>query len=199
MREREREGYPHGLVTMTPFLSFAGTQGRTRAMKECEIVTVRFGTGRQKMAHERWTNPKVSRRTCARESGQQPCRGKSAGVAKRPQSSSPPRNPSPVPSRPFLCLACSPEGTHRLFLQMTHGQPGWCVLMLLFCARWIPASASVASISTSNSAATSSGPLRLSPPCGRERSVRDKRSGGTPKVCSALSSMPFSLGGALSL
>ena len=29
------------------------------------IVTLRFGTGRQKMVLERWTNPKRSRHTCS--------------------------------------------------------------------------------------------------------------------------------------
>jgi hypothetical protein len=44
-----------------------------------------FGTGRQKMALGRWTNPKLSRRTCTCEYGLQSRRGKSAGVAKRPR------------------------------------------------------------------------------------------------------------------
>ena len=33
------------------------------AMKKSRIVTLRFGTARQKMALERWTNPILSRRT----------------------------------------------------------------------------------------------------------------------------------------
>jgi hypothetical protein len=53
--------------------------------KHMRIVTLGFGTGRQKMALERWTTPKLSRRTCAYEYGLQSCRGKSAGVAKRPR------------------------------------------------------------------------------------------------------------------
>jgi hypothetical protein len=40
--------------------------------------------GRQKMALERWTNPKLSRRMCTCEYGLQLCRWKSAGVAKWP-------------------------------------------------------------------------------------------------------------------
>jgi hypothetical protein len=44
-----------------------------------------FGTGRQKTMHERWTNPKRSRRTCSPRYGLQSCRAKSAGVAKRPR------------------------------------------------------------------------------------------------------------------
>jgi hypothetical protein len=35
------------------------------------IVTLRFGTGRQRMALERWTNPKLSRRACTCEYGLQ--------------------------------------------------------------------------------------------------------------------------------
>ena len=62
-------------------------------MKELRIVTLGFGTGRQKMLLERWTNPKLSRRACTCEYGLQSCRGKSAGVAKRPRERSPTRNP----------------------------------------------------------------------------------------------------------
>jgi hypothetical protein len=60
------------------------------AMKELRIVTLRFGTGRQKRALERWTNPKRPRRACTCEYGLQSCRGESAGVAKRPRERSPP-------------------------------------------------------------------------------------------------------------
>jgi hypothetical protein len=49
--------------------------------------------GRQRMVLERWTNPKLSRRTCSPRYGLQSCRGKSAGVAKRPRERSPTRNP----------------------------------------------------------------------------------------------------------
>jgi hypothetical protein len=51
------------------------------------IVALRFGTGRQKMALERVTNPKLSRRACTCEYGLQPCRGKSEGVASDPTRS----------------------------------------------------------------------------------------------------------------
>jgi hypothetical protein len=34
------------------------------AMRKLRIVTLRFGTGRERMVLERWTNPKLSRRTC---------------------------------------------------------------------------------------------------------------------------------------
>jgi hypothetical protein len=43
------------------------------------------GTGRQIMVLERWTNPKPRRRTCSPRYGVPPCRGESAGVAKRPR------------------------------------------------------------------------------------------------------------------
>jgi hypothetical protein len=52
--------------------------------KNCEIVTLRLGTGRQKMVLERGTSPKLSRRACIPRYGVPSCRGKSAGVAKRP-------------------------------------------------------------------------------------------------------------------
>jgi hypothetical protein len=48
---------------------------------------------RQKLVLERWTNPKLPRRTCSCEYGLQSCRGKSAGSAKRPRERSPTRNP----------------------------------------------------------------------------------------------------------
>jgi hypothetical protein len=41
-----------------------------------------FGTGQQKMALERGTTPKLSRRACSPRCGLHSCRGKSAGVAK---------------------------------------------------------------------------------------------------------------------
>jgi hypothetical protein len=53
---------------------------------------LRFGTGRQRMVLERWTNPERSSRACAFEHGLQSWRGESAGVAKRPKRS-PTRNP----------------------------------------------------------------------------------------------------------
>jgi hypothetical protein len=59
------------------------------------IVTGLVWHGRQKMALERWTNPKQSRRMCTCEYGLQSCSGKSAGVAKRPRELiSPPEIPS---------------------------------------------------------------------------------------------------------
>jgi hypothetical protein len=57
-----------------------------------------FGTARQRMALERWTNHKPQRRTRSPfrgyRNGVPSCRGKSAGVAKRPRERSPTRNPS---------------------------------------------------------------------------------------------------------
>jgi hypothetical protein len=63
------------------------------AMRKLRIVMLGFGTGRQKTVLDRGTNPKLSRRTCACEYGLQSCRGKSAGVVKRPRERSPTRNP----------------------------------------------------------------------------------------------------------
>ena len=63
------------------------------AMKKLRIVTLGLGTARQKMAVERWTNPKPQRGTCSPRYRVQSCRGKSAGVAKRPRERSPTRNP----------------------------------------------------------------------------------------------------------
>jgi hypothetical protein len=53
------------------------------------VIMLRFGTGRQRMGLERWTNPKLSRRTCSPRYGLPSCRGISAGVAKRPRERSP--------------------------------------------------------------------------------------------------------------
>jgi hypothetical protein len=71
-----RAGYPH------------------TAMQMLRIATLKigFGTGRQRMVHERETNPKLSRRTCTCGYGLQSCRGES-GVANRPREPPPTRNP----------------------------------------------------------------------------------------------------------
>jgi hypothetical protein len=55
--------------------------GDAQRCKQLRIVTLGFGTGRQKPALERWTNPKLSRRAC--RYGLRFWRGKLAGVAKR--------------------------------------------------------------------------------------------------------------------
>jgi membrane-associated HD superfamily phosphohydrolase len=51
-----------------------GTYAAYTAMgNKLRIVTLGWGTGRQKMALQRWTNPKRSRRTCTCECGLQSC------------------------------------------------------------------------------------------------------------------------------
>ena len=56
-----------------------------KAMQKSRIVTLRFGTGRQKIALERCTTPTLSRRTCRSRYGLPSWRRKSAGGAKRPR------------------------------------------------------------------------------------------------------------------
>jgi hypothetical protein len=67
--------------------------GCATAMKKLRIVTLRLARGDSKKVLERWTKPKLSRRTCTCEYALQIWRGKSAGVAKRPRERSPTRNP----------------------------------------------------------------------------------------------------------
>jgi hypothetical protein len=66
-------------------------------MKESRIVTLRFGTARQRMALERWTSPTLSRRTCSPRSTEyhrvEGNRRARIGVAKQPRARSPTRNP----------------------------------------------------------------------------------------------------------
>jgi hypothetical protein len=50
-------------------------------MQKLRIVTLGFGTARQKMVLERWTNPKPQRRTRSPRYGIPSSRGKPAGVA----------------------------------------------------------------------------------------------------------------------
>jgi hypothetical protein len=66
------------------------------ATNKLRIVTCGFGTARQKMALERWTNPKPQRSTRSPRYGVPSCRGESAGVAKRPRERPPTRNPYPL-------------------------------------------------------------------------------------------------------
>jgi hypothetical protein len=70
------------------------------ATKQLRIVTLRFGTGRQRMLLERWTNPQVLRRSCTCEYNrvEQNRRASRNGLV----SSSPTRNP--VTIRNF-CIA----------------------------------------------------------------------------------------------
>ena len=77
----------------------ACSHNRRRAGGVMQTTEVRVLTltwvwhARQKLVLERWTNPKLPRRTCSCEYGLQSCRGKSAGSAKRPRERSPTRNP----------------------------------------------------------------------------------------------------------
>ena len=64
-----------------------------RAYSDETVRIVTLGSARQKMGLERWTNPKPQRRTCSPQYGVPSCRGKPAGVAKRPRERSPTRNP----------------------------------------------------------------------------------------------------------
>jgi hypothetical protein len=59
------------------------------------------------MVLERRTNPKLSRHTCTCEYGLQSCRGKPAGVAKRPRERSPPEIAT-VTFRDFCIAVCVP-------------------------------------------------------------------------------------------
>jgi hypothetical protein len=61
--------------------------------ESCESQRFGFGTARQRVALERWTNPKPQRRARSLRYGVPSCRGKSARVAKRPRERSPTRNP----------------------------------------------------------------------------------------------------------
>jgi hypothetical protein len=79
---------------------------RLTAMQKLRIVMLGFGAGRQKMALERGTNPKLSRRTCTCEYGLQSCRGKSAGVAKWRRERSPTPNIPTVTIRDCFIAVC---------------------------------------------------------------------------------------------
>jgi hypothetical protein len=96
---------------------------RHTAKQKLRIVTSGFGTGRQKMALERWTNPKRPRRTCSPRHGLQSCRRKSAGVAKRPRERSRPRNP--VTIRTFCIAHLNSRSERGAALRMlgTYGGP----------------------------------------------------------------------------
>jgi hypothetical protein len=84
--------------------------------------SIRVWHGRQKMVPERWTNPKLSRRTCSCEYGLRSWVGKSVGVAKRPRElSPPPRNPTRIDSQAVASLytvglspAAPPPQSHTL-------------------------------------------------------------------------------------
>jgi hypothetical protein len=98
--ERRRRASPRDDQEQIPIGLGAGSMGlnssevRRAATKQLRIVTLGWGTrGDRKRPLQRWTNPKLSRRTCTCECGLQSCRGKSAGVAKRPRERSPPKAP----------------------------------------------------------------------------------------------------------
>jgi hypothetical protein len=99
------------------------------AMRKWRIVTLGFGAGRQKTALERWTNPKLSRRTCSPRYGLQSCRGRSAGVSKRPRERFPTRNPNHYDSQLFHRLRChcggiSPAVSDSSVPLLRHAQGG---------------------------------------------------------------------------
>jgi hypothetical protein len=85
---------PRGTVTVRRPLSAWHVRSQRTARpvgNNKSIVTSR----RQKMALERGTNPKRPRRACSPRYWVPSCRGKSAGVAKRPRERSP-RIPNPT-------------------------------------------------------------------------------------------------------
>jgi hypothetical protein len=80
---RKSEGIEPGNSAPLRVRPTPSTTHRTTSVQKLRIVTLRFGSGRQKMALERWTNPKLSRRACSPRYGVQHWRGKSADAAKR--------------------------------------------------------------------------------------------------------------------
>jgi hypothetical protein len=75
------------------------------------------------MILERWTNPELSRRTCTCEYGLPSCRGKLAGVAKRPRERT--QNPQRYDSQLLhRCMAAAPSPALMLMRVCTR-QGGW--------------------------------------------------------------------------
>jgi hypothetical protein len=68
----------------------SGEREAKRRDKRAKGANRRDSTGRQKMVLERWTTPKLSRRSWSPRYGVQSCRRKSAGVAKRSRELIPP-------------------------------------------------------------------------------------------------------------
>jgi hypothetical protein len=68
----------------------SGEREAKRRDKRAKGVNHRDSKGRQKMVLERWTTPKLSRRSWSPRYGVQSCRRKSAGVAKRSRELIPP-------------------------------------------------------------------------------------------------------------
>jgi hypothetical protein len=81
-------------IRWRPLGAFPLGKGLCTATTKLRIVTLGFGTARQKMVLERGTNPKHPRRTCSSRYGVPSWRGKSAGVAKRPRVRSPEEIPN---------------------------------------------------------------------------------------------------------
>jgi hypothetical protein len=74
-------------LCLSPAASYSDAKVANRDVKG-------VGTRRdRKWSFERWTHTKPERRTCSLRYGVPSCRGKSAGVAKRPRERSPTRNP----------------------------------------------------------------------------------------------------------
>jgi hypothetical protein len=90
------------------FCSFFITVAYCRPCRQCSTHLLGFGTGRQKMALERWTKPKHSRRTCSSRYRLQSRRGKSAGVAKRPRKRASTRKPNVRFAN--CCIVCAVDG-----------------------------------------------------------------------------------------
>jgi hypothetical protein len=89
---------------------------------QLRIVTLRVGAGRQKVVLERWTNPKLSRRTCTCKYGLQWCRGRSAGVAKRPREPTPHPKPPTVTLRSLTVASRGHVGSHGPWAAVGGGQ-----------------------------------------------------------------------------
>jgi hypothetical protein len=117
----------------TQYLMFGGVGmedskvGGLQRRTSLRIVNVtRVWHARQKTVLERWTHPKHSRRTCSPRHGLPSCRGKSAGVAKRPRERSPTRKPFRYDSPLFIAVCVPPRAicpycTHSLLLnRSTH-------------------------------------------------------------------------------
>ena len=68
----------------------SGEREAKRRDKRAKGANHRDSKGRQKMVLERWTTPKLSRRSWSPRYGVQSCRRKSAGVAKRSRELIPP-------------------------------------------------------------------------------------------------------------
>jgi hypothetical protein len=78
-------------------------------MQKLRIVTLGFGTGRQRMALERWTHPKRPRRAWSPRYGLQSCRGKSAGVANGGVRDLPPEIPHVTITIRNFCIDARPS------------------------------------------------------------------------------------------